>query len=145
MKIKSTIIYYIKSFTTLLLKTNWWIALELFFFKPQLLKIRGEKFQFFVDNLMDIWTIKEVIIDDCYEIRHTSRLDVVFDIGTGVGDFSVILSKNAGKILTYDPDENRAKLSARNIKHNRCRNVFFQKKFITSLSEIFQEEKSANL
>lgn len=139
MRIRSGTIYYLKSFVTLFFKTNWWIIPGLLLSKPQLLKIRGEKFQFFVENLMDVWTIKEVVIDDCYEIKNIPRQNVVFDIGTGVGDFSVTLSKRSKKILTYDPDETRAKLSLKNIKHNGCRNVFFRKKFVTSLDAIFQE------
>jgi len=57
--------YYLKSIKTLLQNTNYWMIPLVLIRKPILISTKSIKL--WVSNLMDIWTLKEVILDHQYE------------------------------------------------------------------------------
>jgi hypothetical protein len=66
MKLFSVLKYYFSSIPTLINNFNFWSFPIIFFKKPILIKT-SKKINLYVNNLMDIWTVKEVIMDECYE------------------------------------------------------------------------------
>ena len=51
---------------------------------------------------MDIWTLKETLIDKQYEkFNKIEKDDLVIDIGAAIGDFSISASKRANKVIAY--------------------------------------------
>ena len=85
MKILSAFKYYLTSSVSLIFKIN--------FIRLPIIKVNN--LLFYVKNFMDIWTIKEVVIDRQYEIfRKIQSGDTVIDIGCGIGDFSIVAEKS---------------------------------------------------
>lgn len=137
----SAISYYITSFITLFKQTNYWVIPLIFFKKPQLLKT-DQRIDLWVSNLMDIWTIKEVILDRQYEqIRRIKYHDVVIDIGASIGDISILASKKAKRVCSYEINDERISLLKKNIAHNNCSNIEISKKFVISLNPILREKQ----
>lgn len=61
--------------------------------KPALLETKTN-LKFYVNSLMDIWAVKEVVLDRNYDRFHSiEKDDIVIDIGAGIGDFSILASK----------------------------------------------------
>jgi len=97
MKLFSALKYYLSSIPSLINNFNFWSFAIIFFKKPILIKT-SKKINLYVNNLMDIWTIKEVVVDQCYEkFRNVKKNDVVIDIGASIGDFSILSSKKRAK------------------------------------------------
>jgi len=132
--------YYLISIKTLLQKTNYWIIPFVFIKYPVLIKT-NKGVNLWVSNLMDIWTLKEVILDQQYEqIRKLKEKDIVIDIGASIGDFSILASKNAEKVYSFEINDERIFLLKKNIVQNNCSNIDINKKFVISLEPIFKEK-----
>jgi len=133
--------YYISSIWTLMFQTNFLIIPLILIKKPILFKTKSE-LKFYVNSLMDIWTIKEVVLDKNYHrFQNINKGDIVIDIGASIGDFSILTSKRAKKVYSFDPNTNRAKLFKKNIKINNIKNIEFEKKKIYSIEAIFQKKR----
>lgn len=97
---------------------------------------------------MDLWTLKEVIADDVYQLKNFvannvevegGRRDVLIDIGASIGDFAVLAEKaKFKKIVAYEPDKDRTNLCKKNLKLNKCTRVELFTKEAKSLDEIFK-------
>lgn len=73
--------YYISSIHTLLFKLNFWVIPLVVWRKPVLLRLKNGM-RFYVWNVMDVWAVKEVVLDQQYEsVRRVSKNDIVVDIG----------------------------------------------------------------
>ncbi|NCO88383.1 hypothetical protein AUK04_01495 [Candidatus Roizmanbacteria bacterium CG2_30_33_16] len=132
--------YYLKSIKTLLQNTNYWMIPLVLIRKPILISTKSIKL--WVSNLMDIWTLKEVILDHQYEqIRKLKEKDIVIDIGASIGDFSILASINAERVYSFEINDERIFLMKKNIVQNKCSNVEITKKFVTSLNPIFKEKQ----
>lgn len=140
MKFKSTLIYYLKSIKNLIAYSNFWI-IPLVFFKPVIFKTNN--FSFFVRDLMDIWTIKEVIIENCYQQnKKINKNDIVIDIGAGIGDFSILAKKNeAKKVYGIEMNKKALFFFKRNITLNNVNNVIIVNKKIKSLNNFINNKK----
>ena len=73
------------------------------------LKLKRYNLQFKLKTLLDILTLKEVVIDEEYEncgVKTDKNDKVVVDIGAGFGDFSVLTAKKfpQAKIFAFEPD-----------------------------------------
>lgn len=90
---------------------------------------------------MDIWTVKEVVVDNCYQIESDKKLDTVIDVGSGVGDFSIMVSSNANKVISYDVNDSAIECFKKNLKINKVAKVVICNKKVTSLDEVFKENK----
>lgn len=128
--------YYLNSFFALLKKTNFWQLPSLVFQKYVRLKIPGYKF--YVKNLMDVWAIKEVILDGCYvQLQQVKKKDIVIDIGAGIGDFSIMAGKIGAEVFAFEMSKERVDLFKRNISLNKCFDIKIFETKISSLETIF--------
>lgn len=141
----SAIKYYFTSFISLLIYTDFYKIPLILLNKPLLFRILS--YRFYVWNFMDIWTLKEVLIDKHYEIPEVhieEKEGIIIDIGLGIGDFSILMADKGLDILGFDVCPNRIKLAKRNIKLNKKFNVKIIKKKVTSLDLIFKQYKIKN-
>src|SRR2546428_11244622 len=91
----SAMSYYASSIPTLLRGLDFWRVPLLFVRRPvRLTTHRG--LSFFVSSILDVWLLKEVVLDRQYEqFRAVRAGDTVVDIGSGIGDFTVLASRKA--------------------------------------------------
>lgn len=136
----SAFFYYSKSFITILYNFNFWVF-PIVLFKPIVIKTKN--FSFFVRNLMDIWIIKEVIIDRCYEkFKKISKNDIVIDIGASIGDFSILSAKkNVKKVYAVEMNKEAISFMKKNIALNQAKNIVIVHKKINSLDFLFNKNK----
>ncbi len=128
--------YYLNSIKTLLINFNWWTFPLLFFKKPILIRIKN-KGSFYVSNAMDIWTLKEVIVDQQYEkTAKIKKGDIVVDIGAAIGDFSIMSATKAKKVIAYECDRERLSLMKKNMKRNHATAIDLRPVKATSLKQI---------
>lgn len=136
----SALPYYAASMLTIAKGINFYIIPLLFFKRPQLIKLTtGHKF--YVENLMDIWTLKEVILDRQYEkIKQIGKCNTVIDIGSSIGDFSILASKSAKNVFSFEADRGRINLMKKNVRINGCHNIDLNKRRVDSLDTIFRDK-----
>ena len=109
----------------------------LLFRRPILVRLNNG-LKFYVANFTDVWVLKEIVLEREYEqLTTVKKGDLVIDIGAGIGDFSIIAGKNAGKVYAYEPDENRIDLIKENLKINGCKNIEINTQKVQSLNEVF--------
>lgn len=144
MPIESAIKYYLQSVPTLISNFNWWIFPLLIFKKPILVRIKNNP-SFYVSNFMDIWTLKEVIMDKQYnKIKEVMDGDVVIDIGAAIGDFSVYAAQKAKKVIAYECDDERVSLMKKNLFLNGKTNIILKHKKAESLKQIMADINKCN-
>ena len=86
---------------------------------------------------MDIWTLKETLIDKQYEkFNEIKKDDLVIDIGAAIGDFSISASKRASKVIAYECDAERVMLMEKNIKLHQTKNIIVRNEKALSLNQI---------
>lgn len=128
--------YYFFSIISLIQNFNFWVFPLLLIKKPLLIKIDGHG-NYYVSNFMDIWTLKETLIDKQYEqYQKIKKNDLVFDIGAAIGDFSISASKMAKKVIVYECDAERLMLMKKNIRLNESQNVLINHEKAQSLNKI---------
>ena len=138
----STINYYLSSLPTLIKGINLSYIPYVLFKKPILIKLKKEKLEFYVQGIMDIWIVKEVVLDRCYErVRKIQQNDFVIDIGASIGDFSILASKEAKFVYSYEINKARISLMEKNIRINNCKNIKLFEKRARTLDSIFEENK----
>ena len=88
--------------------------------------VRGSGLSFVVRSKMDIWSIKESVVDRCYEV-HGFPIDpnwTIFDIGAAIGDFSIRAAQHpTNRVIAFEPFPESFDLLTRNIELNNCSNV----------------------
>lgn len=135
---KSAIKYYLLSIPTMLANFNWYSFPLLFIKKPILIRIKNKP-RFYVSNFMDIWTLKEIIVDKQYEtIKKFDGGGTVIDIGAAIGDFSIYAAKKAKKVIAYECDDERVSLMSKNLQLNKISNVILKHTKAESLRQIMQ-------
>lgn len=87
---------------------------------------------------MDIWTLKEVLLDDCYKINKCKKLSTVIDIGASIGDFSLFVSSIAERVISCEFDKNRLHLLKNNILRAKVKNIIIIPNKITTLDSILK-------
>jgi tRNA G37 N-methylase Trm5 len=142
MKLKTAIPYYLTSIPTMFkggIRINH--VLSVIMGKESVIGLKnGLKFR--VSTLMDIWTLKETVLDDVYQQLHiVSEGDLVIDIGLAFGDFSILVSKKAKKVVSFDCNSEIFTLAKKNISMNKCINITAICKRVNSLDEIFTQYK----
>jgi len=141
---RSAIKYYLKSVLTILTNFNWYSFPLLFIKKPILIKIKNKP-DFYVSNLMDIWTLKEVIVDKQYEtIKKLDCGGTVIDVGAAIGDFAIYAAKKAKRVIAYECDDERVSLMKKNLQLNKISNVILNHTKAESLRQIMQGIDSCN-
>jgi precorrin-6B methylase 2 len=138
-KFLSALRYYVSSIPTLLKGLDFWRVPLLLLGKPVRLTTRSG-LRFYVASLMDVWLMKEVVLDLQYEmVRPVKEGDTVLDIGASIGDFSVMAGRKAARVFAYEMDTRRARLASRNIRLNGAANVRLYNQEARSLDAIFEE------
>lgn len=139
MKFSSAIPYYLSSIPTLLFRSNALTTPLLLLKRPIVISLENGM-KFYVSNLMDIWTLKEVILDKQYE-RFVSlpNQGTIIDIGGAIGEFSLYAAKNENAVFAYEVDDERVDLFKKNQLLNRVKNVKLYHMKATSLDQIFKE------
>lgn len=137
--------YYLSSLKSILVGFHNWYAIPLLLFLhplPFTIKNRGT---FYADNLMDIWTLKEVLIDNCYRLNK-KKYSSVLDIGGAIGDFSILTAIGAKKVVSCEYDKNRLQLLKYNIHLSQRKNITVIPKKILSLDSLIPTQlKSCDL
>lgn len=139
MRYKSALNYYCVSLKTLYDNFSWQQIVSFLLKKNDLIKVQN--LQFRIKSFMDLWTLKEVIVDDVYRLNNfeVGGGDVLIDIGASIGDFSVLAEKvGFQKIIAYELDKNRIDLCNQNLSLNQCTRVKLFAKEAKSLDEIFR-------
>lgn len=133
--------YYAFSILTLLVKLNFWVIPLLLLKTPVLLKLQNG-FLFYVANFMDVWAVKEIVLDKQYEVfSKVDKKDVVIDMGGGIGDFSISISTRVKKVFSFEMDKKRHEIMRKNIAINNCKNITAICKKVRSLDYIFRQMK----
>lgn len=93
---------------------------------PGVVRLRASGWRFRVRSAMDIWIIKETILDRAYLWATSLQPNwVVADIGAGLGDFSVLAAKACpqGMVHAYEPLAGSFALLQENLALNGVDNV----------------------
>lgn len=113
--------YYMHSIITLVKNTNIMCVPMIMIHKTSCLRLsNGMKFH--ITNLMDVWTIKETIIDNQYKVS-VGKGSVVVDIGAYLGDFSIFAAKSGATVVAYEPNKKYIKVMKKNIKLNKIGSI----------------------
>jgi len=123
--------YYLKSLNTLLRGVkNPGIVFSLFFRRSTKFAARvnlksGETFMVF--SLMDLWILKETLLDRQYEVVSLPLQDgwTIVDIGAALGDYAVWAAKQAphGRLIAVEPFPPSVSLLRSNLEKNHVFNV----------------------
>lgn len=124
--------YYLKSIFTLLSGVKPLpLVLRLFLGeKPKgypLVQLRGSELCFRTRSAMDVWAIKETLLDHFYESCGFPLQDgwSIIDIGGGVGDFTILAAHNHpnSRVFAFEPTPSSYGLLQENLKMNGITNV----------------------
>lgn len=140
----SAIKYYFNSLITLFKYTEYWKIPLLLVKKPILftVNIKDKKHTFYVDRLMDIWVLKELMLDKQYNYYgKAEKIWDVVDVGVGIGEFAIMLSQRVNHVYAFDPDNNRFLLSEKNIKLHNVKNITLVKEPVKVIDDVFSEYK----
>lgn len=101
--------YYCRSILRMSLTMNWWQWVPVLWRQQVWVKVRD--MQVAARTPLDIWTIKETILDDCYRFTtHAGAKPVVVDVGAAMGDFTLLAATTAKKVIAYECDPDRVSL-----------------------------------
>ena len=141
------LISLLKLYRAIKLKSFFQFTLQLFAGDTKIVHLRNYDLKFKLKSMLDVLTLKEVVIDDEYEslgVRIDKKDKVIVDIGAGFGDFAILVSKRhpLAKIFAFEPDPFYFGLLKENIKLNKARNIFPFKESIFSLKQVFNPIQS---
>ncbi|MEJ7840036.1 MAG: FkbM family methyltransferase [Thermomicrobiales bacterium] len=95
-------------------------------FGEDTITLRKSDLSFLVRSKMDIWSVKETVLDRCYEF-YGYPLEpnwTIVDIGAAIGDFSVLAGQDAtNRVFAYEPFPESFDVLKRNIALNKLDNV----------------------
>ena len=137
---KTAFRYYLQSVPTLIKNFNWWNFPLVLFNKKALIKINSRNLKFYVSSLMDIWTLKEVLLDKQYQMfKKVPKAGYIIDIGAGIGDFSIQSAQKGCKVIAYECDSERISLLRENLKLNKITTVKVRAQRAKSLKKILKK------
>tara|TARA_R100001143_G_C3334635_1_gene121159 strand:+ start:172 stop:909 length:738 start_codon:yes stop_codon:yes gene_type:complete len=91
---------------------------------------KGFKFKIRKDKI-DAFTVDEVFKCGYFKHLQLNKNDIVLDIGMHIGVFTVVASKLAKKVISYEPDIANFNLAKENLRLNNITNVEIYNKAIT--------------
>ncbi|OAN48256.1 FkbM family methyltransferase [Chloroflexus islandicus] len=120
--------YYLPSLLTLWRQIENWYLLPLLALRKHRLRIRLRTgYTFWVRSLMDVWIVKETVLDRDYETYGRPIQDgwTVIDIGAGIGEFSIVTAKEHPNCHVYaiEPFPESFALLQENLRLNAIGNV----------------------
>lgn len=109
------------------------------------LKKTGLIFKF--STALDFLTLKEVVLDRCYEnggVKVGQNDKIIIDIGAGFGDFSISIAKAFPdlKVHAFEPDPFYFSLLKENITLNQAKNINPYNAAINSIKQVYDLIKS---
>jgi FkbM family methyltransferase len=126
----SRLLYYLSSVPVLLAGVKNLPAMLTAFLRrpaqPVVIELRNGA-RFFVRSALDIWILKETVIEREYERASVPIQDgwTVVDIGAGLGDFSISVARRFPRcqVYAFEPLPGSFTLLEENLKLNQIRNV----------------------
>jgi FkbM family methyltransferase len=132
MRLLRRLFYYFGSLFRIILNFERWpsVLYSLFFRdkdKTKIVKLRFPLLEFITRGGMDIWSIKETVLD-CFYTRYSVPIQngwYVLDVGAGIGDFSLYAAYGNPntKVFAYEPFLESYQLLVRNINLNGFENI----------------------
>jgi FkbM family methyltransferase len=92
---------------------------------PHDIQVRSSGLRFRVRGRMDVWAVKETVLDRLYE-RYGFAVQpgwTVIDIGAGIGEYSVIAARDALRVLAFEPYPPSFSLLRENLQINAVTTV----------------------
>lgn len=90
-------------------------------------RTRDGQYDFEVRGAMDVWCLKETLLDDVYRVNGfpIEHDWTVIDIGAGFGDFTVLAAREApnGRVLAFEPFPDSYQLLQENLRRNQVPNA----------------------
>lgn len=131
MSLRKYFYYFTSIFTLLIYVKPLSRVLSLFLLgkpnKPVEIELRKSGLRFFVRSAMDVWSIKETLLDHYYERCGFPIGEgwTIVDIGGGVGDFTLLAASvhPENKVFVYEPTPSTYNLLTKNIQLNQITNV----------------------
>ena len=136
----SAVKYYLYSIPRLVTSFNFWVVIQLIYKSKVKITVKRNS-SYYIRNLMDLWTLKEVIIDDVYKLGEWRDLEKVIDIGAALGDFSISASKISDEVFAFESDSSLVNLIKQNLKLNNVKNVTPVHLKVDSLDKLFDKYK----
>ena len=91
---------------------------------------------------VDIWVLHEIYLENIYEKRyHPKSGDVVFDVGSHIGIFTLKASRlvgASGAVYAFEPEPENFMLLKRNVALNKASNVKIFEKAVSSRNGTLQ-------
>jgi len=103
-----------------------WIFVSLLNFNlgNKLIKIKNEDGKFICrGNFSDLWCISPWGEKDIRKYFEKFNGGTFIDIGANIGKYTIMLGKNANKVIAIEPEPNNFKILKKNIKKNKLKNV----------------------
>ena len=123
----SRLCYYFSSLPTLVSGIRNWSALWAVLRRQPVIVTLRDGAQFHVRTPMDVWVLKEAILDRQYERAGVAIQDgwTVLDIGAGIGDFAIDVARRNPRAVVYafEPFPESFALLEKNMTLNRVGNV----------------------
>ena len=132
MRILRGLVYYFVSLLRIIFYFKHWPSVLLYLFFPDIKKIkivalRRPLLEFITRGGMDIWSIKETLLDSFYTRYGVPVKDgwLVLDVGAGIGDFCLqaAYGNPNSTIYAYEPFHESYQLLYKNIKLNGFENI----------------------
>ncbi len=147
----SRLIYYCASIFTLLVGIrNWPQVVRLFLGcsvpRPFVVTLhKGLRFQ--VRTPMDVWIVKETVLEHCYERQGTPVGDgwTIVDVGAGIGDFAILAASLSAdnRLFAFEPFPESFALLLKNLQLNGIANVVPLAQAISGVSGTLSLDLSA--
>ena len=140
----SSWVYYFRSIFTMLFGfRNWWEVIRIFLFsnegKVNTLKLRKPRLLINVRSRMDVWSVKEALLDRFYSCFGTEigKDWTVMDIGAAIGEFTLLaaLQASKGRVIAYEPFSGSFDLLKDNLVQNSIKNVITHKMAVWSKND----------
>lgn len=136
--------YYLGSIFTMLFGfRNWLEVIRIFLFKTggklRTLQVRNPRLMIKVRGRMDVWSVKEALLDRFYTSCGTEIGEdwTVMDIGAAIGEFTLLaaLQASKGRVIAYEPFSESFYLLRDNLALNSIDNVTIYKMAVWSKEE----------
>ena len=136
--------YYFRSIITMLFGfKNWWEVIRIFLLDTggeiKILQVRKPQLLIKVRSRMDVWSVKEALLDQFYTRCGTEIGEdwTVMDIGAAIGEFTLMaaLQASKGRVIAYEPFPGSFDLLRDNLVQNSIKNVITHKMAVWSKND----------
>ena len=140
----SSWVYYFRSIFTMLFGIkNWLEVITIFLYNSEgnirTLKLRKPRLLINVRSKMDVWSVKEALLDRFYTRCGTEIGEdwTVMDIGAAIGEFTLLaaLQASEGRVIAYEPFPGSFDLLRDNLVQNSIKNVITHKMAVWSKND----------